>query len=183
MIGLSNHYHILCSIVIFFYSIDREDLSIAETVSQVTEVRLTSSGGLGNTNHWQHWPSEKHYSYLETCWHQLYAALQKENTKLKVLEICSVSVRQDVVVAFSRCVMSGLNHLRSWTVLLARLIQMFYLHKTNQYLNIPLKLFHLEVQLIISSLCKSFFSFNNKAGEGEALWRGMENISGGDLSN
>ena len=32
-------------------SVNGEDLSIAETVSQVTEVRLTSSGGLGKANH------------------------------------------------------------------------------------------------------------------------------------
>ena len=57
--------------------------------------------------------SEKHYFYLETCWQQLYATLQNENIKLKVLEICSVSVRKDVVGAFSRCVMSGLQHLCS----------------------------------------------------------------------
>ena len=53
------------------------------------------------------WPSEKHYFYLETCWQQLYTTLQNENIKLKVLEICSVSVRKDRVGAFSRCVMSG----------------------------------------------------------------------------
>ena len=36
---------------ILFISVNGEDLSIAETVSQVTEVRLTSSGGLGKANH------------------------------------------------------------------------------------------------------------------------------------
>ena len=39
------------SIVYHYISVAGEDLSIAETVSQVTEVRLTSAGGLGKTNH------------------------------------------------------------------------------------------------------------------------------------
>ena len=51
-------YYIVC----YYISVNGEDLSIAETVSQVTEVRLTSSGGLGKSNHWQQWPSEKHIS-------------------------------------------------------------------------------------------------------------------------
>ena len=43
----------ILNVVYIFYilclSVNGEDLSIAETVSQVTEVRLTSSGGLGKT--------------------------------------------------------------------------------------------------------------------------------------
>ena len=111
----------------------------------------------------QWWPSEKHYFYLETSWHKLYAALQEENIKLKVLEICSVSVRKDVVGVFSRCVMSGLGHLTSWDSFGGKTNPHFLplLHQTNQYP--PSKAFPLKaVQLIIGSLSISFLVLTTK---------------------
>ena len=48
-----------------------------------------------------------HHSYLENIWEPLAEALSRKDKKLKVLDICSVSVGKESLVPFSKCVRSG----------------------------------------------------------------------------